>query len=88
MLEVSLRAGDRDVVVALGNLEEILADLTVTIKAIHAQMANVEPAAAELFKETLKVAISDENGLVWGNPPLRFTGMGFSVPGNRKGGNE
>lgn len=87
MLKVNLRAGGPDMVVAQGDLKEILTDLSLTIKGIYVQMKNTEPAAAEIFKGALKLGITQEDGPVWGGPPVSFVGMGFSVPGpGRDGG--
>ena len=86
MLKVNLRAGGPDMVEARGNLKEILTDLSITIKAIHAQFQNMDPVTAHVFKEALKAVVAAENGPVWGGMPLEFVGMGFSVPGPKDGG--
>lgn len=86
MLKVSLRAGGLNMVEARGSLEEILTDLSATIKAIHAQFSNMDPVTAMAFKAALKAGIAADDGPVWGGPPLQFVGMGFSGPGPGQGG--
>lgn len=86
MLKVNLRAGGPDMIVVQGDLKEILADLSLTIKGIYAQMKNTEPVAAEIFKGALKLGITQEDGPVWGGSPVSFVGMGFSTPGPGKDG--
>lgn len=67
-----------------GDLKGILTDLSITIKAIHAQMRSTAPAAAEAFKRALQMGMAQEDGPVWGGGELRFTGIGFVTPGPRK----
>lgn len=71
---------------ARGNLKEILADLSITIKAIHAQFQNMDPVTAHVFKKAITAGIVEEDGPVWGGMPLEFVGMGFSVSGPKDGG--
>ena len=73
-------------IMARGDLKEILADLSIAIKGIHAQMENVDPVAAEIFKRALTLGVTQEDGPVWGGSPVSFVGMGFSVPGPGKDG--
>ena len=86
MLKVSIRAGGPDMVMAQGDLKEILADLSITIKGIRAQMKNVDHVVAEIFKRALKLGVTQEDGPVWGGTPVSFVGVGFSVPGPGKDG--
>lgn len=73
---------------ASGNLAELLTDLALTIKAVHVQMKNVDPVAAETFKAALKIGVAMEDGPVWGAAAATIVGMGFSVPGDKKDGGE
>lgn len=88
MLKVSVRAGGQDMIMASGNLAEMLTDLSITIKAIYEQMKNMNPVAAEAFKAALKMGVAMEDSPVWGAAAATIVGMGFSVPGDKKGGGE
>ena len=69
---------------ARGNLVETVTDLSVTINGIHAQMHQMDPVAAEAFKRAVQMGVAREDGPVWGGEKLRFTGIGFTMPGPRK----
>lgn len=75
-------------IAAGGDLKEILADLSITIKCIHAQLNNQAPIAAAAFKEALKMGAAMEDGLIWGGKVPEFVGMGFSSPKPPRRGGE
>ena len=79
-IEIDKKTGSPAVVMAGGNVKEMLLELSVAVRAIHQQMEQVDPMGAMLFKKAVQIGFAKEDGPVWGlNIPAK--GFGMIMPG-------
>lgn len=88
MLEIKLKDGVVERMVAAGSTLDLVAEVGVVVSAIHDTMRKSAPGSAELFRAGLQNILGDDTSPIWTARATGGTGISVSVPKPGKAGGD